>query len=91
MKKIDQIEGLTDEGSNTEYQKLVFDAAFKGIMEAVIHPETNQALLRNEDVIEALLNIQALVLHTSKEVSTPKKLRTTCEQFAKRLKTKTRM
>ncbi|CCM76267.1 hypothetical protein [Rhizobium mesoamericanum] len=83
------IKGLMDPGHNKEYQALVREAAWKGILEALKEMNPDQLFLRNEDIVEALMDIQALVISSSNQADSPTKLRKTCEEFAKRLRFKT--
>jgi len=67
----------------------VFDSAYRDrVREAVIDPETNVAALRNHEIYDALIWIQAMFLATSKEASSPTKIRELSEQFAKKLRLK---
>ena len=83
------ISGLMDEGHNEQYQAAVREAAWKEMLLALKDPETNQVILRNEDIVEALMDIQAIMLSTSKETDSPTKLWKWCDEFSKRLRIKT--
>ena len=80
------IKGLMDPGHNREYQNLVREAAWHGMLEALRELNPDQLLLRNEDIIDALIDIQAIMLSTSKQADTTTKLRKECDEYAKRLR-----
>jgi hypothetical protein len=88
MAGLDGISGLMDDGNNEAYQRHVTNEVFRALVSALRHPDTNQVLFRNEDVILGLMDIQAILLTTSKETDTPTKLRKWCDEFAKTLRRK---
>jgi hypothetical protein len=76
------------EGFDREYQQKISSAVVEAIMSAPKSAD-GTAVLRNEDIVEALMTIQALMLSTSKNVASPTALRKWCEEYAKRLRVKT--
>lgn len=68
------------------YRDRIHEATVKAIIEATRDPATNVAALRNHEICDALLDIQAMLLATSKEAGSPTKIRETAEQFAKKLR-----
>ena len=62
------------------------DAVWTAIVEASRDPETKVAALRNYEIYDALLQLQAMILASSKETNSPTKARETCNEFAKRLR-----
>ena len=61
------------------------DAAWKAIIEASRDPTTNIAQLRNYEIYDALLQLQAMILASSKDAGSPAKIRAIGSEFAKRL------
>lgn len=71
---------------NGEYRDRVRDAVWKAIIEATRDPITNMVPLRNYEIYDALLQIQAMILASSKQVQSPNKMREVYRDFAKRLR-----
>jgi hypothetical protein len=69
-----------------EYRDRVRDAAWTAIIEATRDPTTNMAILRNYEIYDALLQIQAMILASSKEAQSPNKRREIYHDLAKRLR-----
>ena len=69
-----------------EYRDRVRDAVWKAIIGATRDPITNMAPLRNYEIYDALLQIQAMILATSKQAQSPSKMREIYHDFAKRLR-----
>ena len=72
----------------------VFDRAYcdrirVAVWEAIVatsrDPATNLAQLRNYEIYDALLQLQAMILASSKEARSPAKMRGIGNEFAKRL------
>jgi hypothetical protein len=68
------------------YRDRVCDAVWKAIVEAVRDPATGISPLRNYEVYDALLQIQAMILASSKESGSPAKLRSISDDFSRRLR-----
>jgi hypothetical protein len=68
------------------YRDRVRDAVWKAIVEVSRDPATNISPLRNYEIYDALLQIQAMILASSKESGSPTKMRTIGNEFAKRLR-----
>ena len=68
------------------YCDRVRDAVWQAIVEASRDPKTRMAALRNYEIYDALLQLQAMILASSKETQTPTRARETCNEFAKRLR-----
>jgi hypothetical protein len=73
---------------DSAYRDRVRDSVYKTIVEVSIDPKTNVAALGNHETYDALIWIQAMFLATSKEASSPTKIRELSEQFAKKLRVK---
>jgi hypothetical protein len=70
------------------YQADIREAVWDAIVKATTDPETRRADIRNEDIIEALAGLQAVLLSASEEAKSSLNLRSWAEEFAKRLRTK---
>jgi hypothetical protein len=68
------------------YRDRIHDAALKAIMDASTDPATNVAALRNHEIYDALINLQAMILATSKDMGSPTKIRQIAEIFSKKLR-----
>jgi hypothetical protein len=62
------------------------DAVWAAIIEAVRDPATGLAPLRNYEIYDALLQVQAMILASSKQAGSPTKIREIANDFAKRLR-----
>jgi hypothetical protein len=62
------------------------DVVWGAIIEAARDPATGVAPLRNYEIYDALLQLQAMILASSKESGSPIKMRTIGNEFAKRLR-----
>ena len=72
-----------------EYQADIRDAVWEAILKATTDPETKRADIKSEDIIEALLGLQAILLSTCEVARSSLTLRDWSEEFAKRVRTKT--
>lgn len=70
---------------DSAYRDRVRDSVWEAIVAASCEPGSNVAPLRNYEIYDALLQLQAMILACSKDASSPTKLRTIGDQFAKRL------
>jgi hypothetical protein len=68
------------------YCDRVREAVWDAIVEASRDPGSNAAGLRNYEIYDALLQLQAMILASSKEAGSPTKLREISNEFAKRLR-----
>jgi hypothetical protein len=68
------------------YCDRIRDAVWTAVVEASRDPNTNVAALRNYEIYDALLQLQAMILASSKETSSPTRVRETSLEFAKRLR-----
>jgi hypothetical protein len=68
------------------YRDRVRDAVWEAIIGASRDPTTNIAPLRNYEIYDALLQLQAMILASSKQANSPAKMREIGDQFAKRLR-----
>lgn len=68
------------------YRDRIRDAVWKAIVEASRDPVSGVAPLRNYEIYDALLQIQAMILASSKEVGSPTQLRAKGIEFTKRLR-----
>ena len=72
-----------------EYQADIREAAWEAILKTTTDPETKRADIRNEDIIEALLGLQAVLLSACESARSSLTLRDWSEEFAKRLRYRT--
>ena len=68
------------------YRDRIRDAVWRAIIEAAHDPATNVAALRNYEIYDALLQLQAMILASSKQAGSPNKMRQVTNGFAKRLR-----
>jgi hypothetical protein len=61
------------------------DAVWDAIIASSRDPTTKVAQLRNYEIYDALLQLQAMILASSKEAGSPSKMRGITNEFAKRL------
>jgi hypothetical protein len=71
---------------NPSYRDRIRDLVWDAILEGSRDPATNVAALRNYEIYDALLQIQAMILASSKQARSPTEMRTTGNDFAKRLR-----
>jgi hypothetical protein len=69
------------------YRDKVRDAVWGAIVNASRDPGTGLAPVRNYEVYDALLQVQAMILASSKQASSPTKTREIANELAKRLRT----
>lgn len=67
------------------YCDRIRDAVWQTIIAASRDPATRIAALRNYEIYDALLQLQAMILASSKEAGSPAKMRGIGNEFAKRL------
>jgi hypothetical protein len=68
------------------YRDRIRHAIWTAILEASRDPTTNMAPLRNYEIYDALLQLQAIILASSKQASSAAEMRVIGAQFAKRLR-----
>jgi len=68
------------------YCDRIREAVWEAIIVASRDPATDVASLRNYEIYDALLQLQAMILASSKEAGSPVKMRAIGDQFAKRLR-----
>jgi hypothetical protein len=68
------------------YRNRIMDAVLKAIIDAARDPATNLALLKNYEIYDALLHLQAMILASSKQAGSTTQMREIGNQFAKRLR-----
>jgi hypothetical protein len=68
------------------YRDRIRDAVWEAILEASRDPATNLAPLRNYEIYDALLQLQAIILASSKQAGSAAEIRVITDQFAKRLR-----
>lgn len=69
-----------------EYCDRIRDVVWEAIIAAARDPTTGMASLRNYEIYNALLQLQAILLASSKEASSPTKMREIGNEFSKRLR-----
>jgi hypothetical protein len=67
------------------YCDRIRDAVWDAVIAASRDPATKIAQLRNYEIYDALLQLQAMILASSKEAASPTKMRGISNEFAKRL------
>jgi hypothetical protein len=68
------------------YRDRIRDAVWDAILVASRDSTTNVAPLRNYEIYDALLQLQAIILASSKQAGSPSEMRAIGAQFAKRLR-----
>lgn len=68
------------------YCDRVREFVWEAIIAASRDPETNLAPLRNYEIYDALLQLQAMILASSKEAGSPTKMRAIGYRFVKRFR-----
>jgi hypothetical protein len=68
------------------YRDRIRDAVWDAIIEASRDPATNASSLRNYEIYDALLQLQAIILASSKQAGSAAEMRAIGVQFAKRLR-----
>jgi hypothetical protein len=68
------------------YRDRIRDAVWEAILEASRDPTTNLAPLRNYEIYDALLQLQAIILASSKQAGSAAEMRAIGAQFARRLR-----
>jgi hypothetical protein len=68
------------------YRDRVRDAVWTAIIAATRDPATGLASLRNYEIYDALLQIQAMILASSKQAGSPSKTREIANELSKRLR-----
>jgi len=68
------------------YRDRIRDAVWGAILEASRDPATNTAPLRNYEIYDALLQLQAIILASSKQAGSAAEMRVIGAQFARRLR-----
>jgi hypothetical protein len=71
---------------DTAYCDRIRDTVWEAILEASLDPVTNMTPLRNYEIYDALLQLQAMILASSRQAGSPTKMRAIGNQFAKRLR-----
>lgn len=71
---------------DSAYRDKVRDAVWAAIIAASRDSATGLAPLRNYEIYDALLQVQAMILASSKQASSPTKTREIADEFAKRLR-----
>ncbi len=67
------------------YCDRIREAVWEAVIKASRDPTTNVSQLRNYEIYDALLQLQAMVLASSKDAGSPSKMREIGQEFAKRL------
>lgn len=73
------------EKEGREYEQDIFQVVWKAIMVAARDPETDVVMLRAGEICNALSFVQAMLLATSDDISSPTKIRSWCDDYAKAL------
>lgn len=68
------------------YRDRIRDAVWSAILEASRDPTTNMAALRNYEIYDALLQVQAIILASSKQAGSVTEMRVIGAQFGRRLR-----
>jgi hypothetical protein len=68
------------------YRDRIRDIVWEARLQGSRDPATNVAALRNYEIYDALLQIQAMILASAKQAGSPTEMRATSNEFAKRLR-----
>jgi hypothetical protein len=71
---------------DSAYRDRMRDAVWNAILEASRDPTTNMATLRNYEIYDALLQLQAIILASSKQAGSATEMRVIIARFATRLR-----
>jgi hypothetical protein len=74
------------DGFDRAYRDRIRDIVWDAILEGSRDAATNAAVLRNYEIYDALLQIQAMILASSKQARSLTEMRATGNEFAKRLR-----
>ena len=69
-----------------QYRDQIRNAVWAAVIEAVRDPSTGVVPLRNYEIYDALLQVQAMILASSKQAGSPTKVREIANDFAKRFR-----
>ena len=69
-----------------DYRDRIRDAVWDAILEASRDSTTNLVSLRNYEIYDALLQLQAIILASSRQAGSAAEMRLIGDQFAKRLR-----
>jgi hypothetical protein len=75
-------------GTDRKYQAEVRDAAWRAILKAITDPETRRSDVREEDIIEALTDLTAMVISATDAAKSNIAIRDRVEAISKRLRTR---
>jgi hypothetical protein len=75
-------------GLDKKYQAEIRDAAWSAILKSVTDPDTRRSDIREEDMVEALTDLLALVVSTTDAGKSTIAMRDRCEAVGKRLRTR---
>ncbi len=68
------------------YRDRIRDFVWDAVLKSSHDPKTNVTALRNYEIYDALLQIQAMILASSKQAGSPSEMRAISNDFAKRLR-----
>jgi hypothetical protein len=73
---------------DTDYRDKVVVAVWKAIVEASMNEVAGNriAMVQSAESVSALIRVMGMLMATSEATSTPAKLRATCDEVAKRLR-----
>jgi len=71
---------------NSAYRDRIRDALWNAMIETARDPATGMVIVRNYELYDALLQLQAMILAGSKEAASPAKTREISHNLAKRLR-----
>jgi hypothetical protein len=73
-------------GTDRKYQAEIRDAAWRAILRSVTDPDTRRADIREEDIIEALTDLVAIVVSASEAGKSNIAIRDRVEAISKKLR-----
>ena len=73
-------------GGDRKYQAEVRDAAWRAILRAVTDPETRRADIREDDIVEALTDLAAIVVSSTDAAKSSITLRDRVEAISKKMR-----
>jgi hypothetical protein len=75
-------------GADREYQSEIREAAWKAILRSVTDPDTRRSDIREDDIVEALTDLLAIVVSSTEAARSTIALRDRVEVISKKLRTR---
>jgi hypothetical protein len=75
-------------GTDRKYQSEIRDAAWRAILRSVTDPDTRRSDIREEDIIEALTDLVAIVVSATEAAKSNIAIRDRVEAISKKMRTR---